>query len=164
MARFAESGGYEFDGDRPGAYHYRDFVIRALNQDMPYDQFIRLQLAGDRLHPADYQAVSATGFLVAGPFPGQITAKTRELIRYDHLDDMLATIGSSLLGLTLGHARCHDHKFDPIPQKDYYRLLASLSRTDSTNAKIDPNPEIYRKAKEVFDQAHAPLLAARDPL
>jgi Protein of unknown function (DUF1553)/Protein of unknown function (DUF1549)/Planctomycete cytochrome C len=164
VTRYAESGGYEFDGDRPGAYHYRDFVIRAMNGDMPYDQFVRLQLAGDRLQPTDYQAVSATGFLVAGPYPGQITAKTRELIRYDHLDDMLATTGSSLLGLTLGCARCHDHKYDPIPQKDYYRFLANMAGTDSTTVKSDPKPEVYRKAKEVFDQAHAPLLAVRNRL
>src|SRR6185295_10502579 len=77
-ARYAESGGYEFDGFRPGAHHYRDWVIRALNSDMPYDQFVRLQLAGDKLHPEDYHSAAAVGFLVAGPYPGQITAKTVE--------------------------------------------------------------------------------------
>ncbi|OAI39772.1 hypothetical protein AYO40_05460 [Planctomycetaceae bacterium SCGC AG-212-D15] len=162
VARFAESGGYEFDGDRPGAYHYRDFVIKAFNQDMPYDQFVRWQLAGDQLKPSDYFATSATGFVVAGPYPGQTTAKTLEPIRYDHLDDMVTTIGSSLLGLTLGCARCHDHKFDPIPTQDYYRLVAAFGRIDSANLPLDPNPEIYRKAKADFDQAHAPLVAARD--
>ena len=162
LARFAESGGYEFDGDRPSAYHYRDFVIKALNQDMPYDQFVRLQMAGDRLRPEDFQAVAATGFLVAGPYPGQTTVRTQELIRYDHLDDMLATTGSSMLGLTIGCARCHDHKYDPLPQRDYYRLLACLGRTDSASVKVDPKPEIYRRAKAEFDRAHAPLLAAWD--
>src|SRR5581483_3106215 len=162
LVRYAESGGYEFDKDRPGAHHYRDFVIKSFNQDMRYDQFVSLQLAGDLLQPGDFSAVSATGFLVAGPYPGQTTAKTIQLIRYDHLDDMLATIGSSMLGLSVGCARCHDHKFDPIPQKDYYSLLACLSRTDSTEAKLDPQAEVYKKAKAEFDQAHAPLLAARD--
>ena len=77
LVRFAESGGYEFDGDRPNAYHYRDFVIKAFNQDMPFDQFVRWQIAGDQLQPKDLQAVAATGFLVAGPYPGQTTSKTR---------------------------------------------------------------------------------------
>jgi hypothetical protein len=160
IVRFAESGGYEFDGNRPGAYHYRDWVIKALNQDMPYDQFIRTQIAGDVLKPGDYDAASATGFLVAGPYPGQTTSKTLALIRYNHLDDMVSTIGSSLLGLTIGCARCHDHKYDPLPQQDYYRLVADLGRTDSTNAKLDPQPEIYAAAKKHFDEVHAPLNAA----
>src|SRR5439155_12290034 len=85
--RFAESGGYEFDGDRPAAFHYRDFVIKALNDDMAFDQFIRWQIAGDHLVPGDLQAIAATGFLVAGSYPGQTTSKTLALIRYDHLDD-----------------------------------------------------------------------------
>jgi hypothetical protein len=160
--RFAESGGYEFDGDRAGAFHYRDFVIKALNQDMPFDEFVRQQLAGDQLHPGDFLATSATGFLVAGPFPGQTTAKTLEIIRYDQLDDMISTVGTSMLGLSLGCARCHEHKYDPIPQEDYYRLIAALARTDSSVAKLDPNPEVYRQAKAAFDKAHAPLVAARD--
>lgn len=161
VARFAESGGYEFDGDRAGAFHYRDFVIKALNADMPFDEFVRLQLAGDEIRPNDFHATSATGFLVAGPYPGQTTAKTLEPIRYDHLDDMIATTGTALLGLGLGCARCHEHKYDPIPQQDYYRLTATLARTDSLVRRMDPNPEIYRAAKAAFDKVHAPLLAAR---
>jgi hypothetical protein len=160
--RFAESGGYEFDGDRPAAFHYRDFVIRALNQDMPFDQFIRWQIAGDHLAPEDLQAIAATGFLVAGSYPGQTTSKTLALIRYDHLDDMVSTLGTSMLGLSLGCARCHEHKYDPIPQEDYYRLLANLGRTDSANVKVNTEPAMYRKAKAAFDQAHAPFLKARD--
>lgn len=160
--RFAESGGYEFDGDRPAAFHYRDFVIKALNDDMPFDQFVRWQIAGDQLVPGDLQAIAATGFLVAGSYPGQTTAKTLALIRYDHLDDMVSTLGTSMLGLSLGCARCHEHKYDPIPQEDYYRLLANLGRTDSTNAKVNTDPESFRKAKASFDQAHAPLVKARD--
>lgn len=161
LVRFAESGGYEFDGDRPAAHPYRDFVIKAFNQDMPFDQFVRWQIAGDLLVPGDFLATSATGFLVAGPFPGQTTSKTLQLIRYNHLDDMLSTIGSSMLGLSLGCARCHEHKYDPIPQEDYYRLLANLGRTDSTNAKANPDLENFRKVKAVFDQAHTPLVKAR---
>jgi hypothetical protein len=88
VVRFAESNGYEFDAFRAGAYHYRDWVIDALNADMPYDQFIRMQLAGDKLMPGELDGARAVGFLVAGPYPGQITAKTREKIRYDQIDDL----------------------------------------------------------------------------
>lgn len=102
LARFAESNGYAFDKDRPAAYHYRDFVINALNEDMPYDQFVRLQIAGDQIVPADYVAQSATGFLAAGPFTTQQTQKERERSRYEQLDDVVATIGTSMLGLTIG--------------------------------------------------------------
>ncbi|WP_050986275.1 PSD1 and planctomycete cytochrome C domain-containing protein [Schlesneria paludicola] len=160
VARFAESGGYEFDGFRPGAYHYRDWVIRALNDDLPYDQFVRWQLAGDRLRPDDFLAASASGFLVAGPFPGQTTAKTIEGIRYDQLDDMLMTIGGSMLGLTLGCVRCHDHKYDPLPQKDYYALAATLAQTSHGSRYIDPNPAATQQAWVRHQQAAAPLVEA----
>ncbi|MBY0229477.1 MAG: PSD1 and planctomycete cytochrome C domain-containing protein, partial [Gemmataceae bacterium] len=161
VARFAESGGYEFDGDRPGAHHYRDWVIKALNADMPFDEFVRMQLAGDEVKPDDLGTAAASGFLVAGPYPGQTTEKTLEPIRYDHLDDMLSTVGTGLLGLSIGCARCHEHKYDPIPQEDYYRLLATLSRTDSVRRKIDPDPDETRRRKAAFDAAHVPIVAAR---
>src|SRR6266704_1409760 len=122
LARFAESHGFEHDYDRPTAYHYRDLVIKALNQDMPYDRFVKLQIAGDELEPDSPFAMTATGFLSAGVHATQITANQVEKERYDELDDMAATIGTSMLGLTIGCARCHDHKFDPIPQQDYCRL------------------------------------------
>jgi hypothetical protein len=160
--RFAESGGYEFDGDRPAAFHYRDFVIKAMNQDMPFDQFVRMQIAGDHLMPGDLTAISATGFLVAGSYPGQTTSKTLALIRYDHLDDMVSTLGTSMLGLSLGCARCHEHKYDPVPQEDYYRLVAALGRTDSANLKVNTDPAGFKKAKDAFDLAHTPLLKTRD--
>ncbi|HMC12474.1 MAG TPA: DUF1549 domain-containing protein, partial [Pirellulaceae bacterium] len=109
-ARFAESHGFEQDYDRPYAYHFRDFVIEALNQDMAYDQFVRWQLAGDEFEPENPLALKATGFLGAGVFPTQITANEVERTRYDALDDMAATTGSAMLGLSVGCARCHDHK------------------------------------------------------
>ena len=160
VARFAESGGYEFDGFRPGSYHYRDWVIRALNNDLPYDQFVRMQLAGDKLFPDDYLASAACGFLVAGPYPGQTTVKTIEGIRYDQLDDMLMTVGGSMLGLTLGCVRCHDHKYDPLQQKDYYALAASLAQTSHGPRFIDPNPSATQQALERHQQAQEPLVAA----
>ena len=160
VARFAESGGYEFDGFRPGAYHYRDWVIRSLNNDLPYDQFVRQQLAGDMLQADDYHAAAASGFLVAGPYPGQITAKTVEGIRYDQLDDMLMTVGGSMLGLTLGCVRCHDHKYDPLPQKDYYALASSFAKTSHGTRTIDPDPAATQQAIERHRLAQEPLVAA----
>ncbi len=159
-ARFAESGGYEFDGFRPGAYHYRDWVIRSLNSDMPYDEFVRLQLAADLLAPEDIHAAAATGFLVAGPYPGQITAKTVERIRYDQLDDMMMTVGGSMLGLTLGCVRCHTHKYDPIPHEDYYALAATLARTAHGPRTMDVDPAATEKAQLEHQSALEPLVAA----
>lgn len=158
--RFAESGGYEFDGFRPGAYHYRDWVIRALNGDMPYDQFVRMQLAGDVLHPDAIDGAAATGFLVAGPYPGQITAKTVERIRYDQLDDMMMTMGGSMLGLTLGCVRCHDHKYDPIPHQDYYALAASLATTAHGPRTLDVDLAASDRALAQHEAEHQPLVAA----
>ncbi len=135
VARFAESHGFEQDYDRPYAFHYRDFVIKALNQDMPYNQFVGWQLAGDELAPEDPLAMMATGFLGAGVFPTQLTEKEFESARYDEMDDMLATMGTAMLGLTIGCARCHDHKFDPIPQADYFRMLSTF--TETIRSEID---------------------------
>jgi len=160
VARYAESGGYEFDGFRGGAFHYRDWVIRALNDDLPFNEFVRLQLAGDKLRPDDYTAAAAAGFLVAGPYPGQITAKTVERIRYDQLDDMLMTVGGSMLGLTLGCVRCHDHKYDPLPQQDYYALAASLAKTVHGTRQLDPDPAATEKAQAAHRAALEPLTAA----
>jgi hypothetical protein len=160
LARFAESHGFEHDYDRPGAYHYRDFVIKALNAGMPYDQFIRWQLAGDELAPDDPLALMATGFLAAGVHSTQITKNEVEKHRYDELDDMLATTGTAMLGLTVGCARCHDHKYDAIPQADYYRMLATFTSTVRTQASIDVDPDGFRKAKARFDVEHAPLVKA----
>ncbi|MBW3595781.1 MAG: PSD1 and planctomycete cytochrome C domain-containing protein [Planctomycetes bacterium] len=137
VARFAESHGYEQDYDRPHAYHYRDFVIQALNADMPYDQFVRWQLAGDELAPEDPLAMMATGFLGAGPFPTQLTEAEFESARYDELDDMTATTGVAFLGLSIGCARCHDHKFDPIPTKDYYRFASTFTTTIRSEIELE---------------------------
>ena len=160
VVRFAESNGYEFDAFRPGAYHYRDWVIQALNDDMPYDQFIRMQVAGDKIRPGEYDGASAAGFLVAGPYPGQITAKTKEKIRYDQLDDMVSTIGNGMLGLTMNCVRCHDHKYDPLPQRDYYGIAASLARTVHSASKIDLSFAETQKKLAVHNKTGAPLVEA----
>ena len=162
VARFAESSGFEHDYDRPSAYHYRDFVIKALNTDMPYDQFVRWQLAGDEYEPDNPLALMATGFLGAGVFPTQITANEVERVRYDAMDDMLSTTGAAFLGLTVGCARCHDHKTDPIPSEDYYRMLSTFTTTVRSEVKLDLEPEKYQKALEVYNREHTPLLAAQE--
>lgn len=160
LARFAESHGYEQDYDRPYAYTYRDFVIKALNSDMPYDQFVRWQVAGDEFEPKNPLALMATGFLGAGTHATQITKNQVEKERYDELDDMLSVTSTTFLGLTLGCARCHDHKFDPIPTRDYYRMLSTFTKTVRSDMDIDLDPEGYQKAKTDFDRDHAPLTTA----
>jgi len=130
VVRFGESQGFERDRIRPNAWRYRDWVIDALNRDMPYDEFLRLQLAGDVLQPDNPAAVIATGFLVAAPWDEvgqtQQSLPMRAVVRQDELEDLVGTIGQTCLGLTVNCARCHDHKFDPVSQVDYYRLTASL--------------------------------------
>jgi hypothetical protein len=160
VARFAESHGFEHDYDRPSAYHYRDFVIQALNEDLPYNKFIQWQLAGDEYAPGNNLALKATGFLAAGVHSTQITKNEVEKHRYDEMDDMLATIGTSMLGLTVGCARCHDHKFDPIPQRDYYRLLSTFTTTVRSEIDLDLDPAGYQERKKAFDREHAPFVAA----
>jgi mono/diheme cytochrome c family protein len=154
VARFAESSGFEHDYDRPHAWHYRDFVIRSFNADMPWTQFVQWQLAGDEFAPGNAEAMMATGFLGAGVFPTQITANEVERVRYDALDDMLATTGSAMLGLTIGCARCHDHKFDPIPAHDYYRMLSTFTTTVRSNVdlELDPARSADAKAKHKAEQ------------
>src|SRR5207237_184742 len=146
LARFAESHGFEHDYDRPNAYHYRDFVIQALNRDLPYDTFLKWQIAGDEYEPDNPLALLATGFLAAGVHSTQITKNEVEKHRYDELDDMLSTIGTSMLGLTIGCCRCHDHKFDPLPQRDYYRMLATFTTTVRSDFDVNTDPEGYRTA------------------
>ncbi|MGE3316875.1 MAG: PSD1 and planctomycete cytochrome C domain-containing protein [Planctomycetaceae bacterium] len=158
LARFAESHGFEHDYDRETAYHYRDFVIQALNKDVPYDTFVKWQLAGDEFAPEENLAMMATGFLAAGVHSTQITKNEVEKHRYDELDDMLATTGTAMLGLTIGCARCHDHKFDAIPQGDYYRLLSTFTTTIRSEVELNFDKEGYARAKQAFDSELAPLL------
>lgn len=154
LARFAESHGFEHDYDRPTAYHYRDFVIKALNQDMPFDTFAKWQIAGDEFAPNDPLAMMATGYLAAGVHSTQITKNEVEKHRYDELDDMLGNIGTTFLGLTVGCARCHDHKYDAIPARDYYRMLSAFTTTVRSEVDLDLDPEGYKKAKAAFDEKH----------
>jgi len=161
LVRFAESHGFEHDYDRPSAYHYRDFVIKALNKDLPFDTFAKWQLAGDELAPNDPLALTATGYLAAGVHSTQITANEVERHRYDELDDMLANIGTTFLGLSVGCARCHDHKFDPVPSRDYYRMLSAFTTTVRTEIEFDPDPE---KTKLLRDAIQKELEPQREAL
>ncbi len=122
LVRYADSNGYERDSDKSMAWGYRDYVIRAFNEDKPYDRFLKEQLAGDELEDADDQSVAATGFHRLGLWDDE--PADPELSRYDYLDGILSTTGEVMLGLTIGCARCHDHKIDPIPAADYYRMLS----------------------------------------
>ena len=122
LARFAETDGFEHDKIRPNAWRYRDWVINALNADLPYNQFVQQQIAGDLLHPNNPQAAIATGFLLAGQDMPDINllAERRHMI----LNEMTGTVGSALLGVTVGCAQCHDHKFDPVSQREFYQMRA----------------------------------------
>ena len=122
LARYADTDGFEFDEARPDAWRYRDWVVDALNRDLPYDQFLALQLAGDELAPGDPGAVVATGFNRC--YPDMVDLNDQGLRRQNALDDITETVGLVTLGLTIGCARCHDHKFDPISQRDFYGLQA----------------------------------------
>ena len=156
VARFAESHGFEQDYNRNFAFHYRDFVIQALNADMPYDQFVKWQLAGDEFAPDNPLAMKATGFLGAGVFPTQLTEKEFESARYDELDDMANTTGTAMLGMTIGCARCHDHKFDPIPVRDYYRFVNTFATTIRSEIDLPVTGDLTA-ALAKWDKEHAPL-------
>ena len=131
VVRFAESQGFERNKFRPYAWPYRDWVIQAFNDDLPYDEFVRLQLAGDVLKPDDPGAIIATGYLVAGPYDLLGTTSGTEamqmMTRQDELEDIVGNLGQTFLGLTIQCARCHDHKFDPVLQKEYYQIASVVS-------------------------------------
>lgn len=122
VARFAETDGFEFDAVRPEAWRYRDWVIDALNRDLPYSEFVQLQLAGDELDPGNPAAQTATTFCLSGPDMPDVNSQEER--RHQLLNEMTSTVGSVLLGLQLGCAQCHDHKYDPLSLLDFYRMRA----------------------------------------
>ena len=129
VVRFAESDGFEYDTHRSEAWRYRDYVIRSIAEDKPYDRFVREQLAGDEIDPNSEEMQVAAGFHRLGPFRKNAGNQDAAYNRNEVLVEMTNVIGSGLLGITLGCARCHDHKFDPIRQKDYYRMQAFFATT-----------------------------------
>jgi hypothetical protein len=134
LVRYAETDGFKADDHRPDAHKYRDYVIRAFNADLPYDRFVRQQLAGDELEPDNPDAVVATGFLRL--WPDEYNAANLEQRRQEILDDVTETTGLAFLGMTFGCARCHDHKFDPITQADYFRLQAFFAAMQPRQATV----------------------------
>ena len=127
LVRYAESNSFERDNPKPFVWRYRDYVIKSFNDDKPYNQFVREQLAGDELPNATNESLIATGYYRLGTWDDE--PSDPEQARYDELDDVVATTAQTFLGLTVNCARCHDHKLDPIPQKDYYRLLSFFQGT-----------------------------------
>lgn len=127
IARYADSNGYKADETRPNMWRYRDYVINAFNDDKPYDRFVKEQIAGDELYPGDHDALVAMGF--NRNWIDETNAAGLVIRRQETLDDMTNTTGAAFLGMTFACARCHDHKYDPILQKDYYRLQAFFANT-----------------------------------
>ena len=170
VVRYADTNGYSNDFERPNAWRYRDYVIRSFNRDKPYDQFIREQIAGDELAPNDREALIATGFLRAGPWEHtvmSVEAVTRQMF----LDDVTHATATTFLSLTLGCARCHDHKFDPLPTRDYYRMQAIFATTEFARPPVsllqEENASQFAPAKSYFEEivrrlkAHADLVDER---
>jgi hypothetical protein len=157
VARYADSNGFEHDFDRPNAWRYRDYVIRAFNADKPYNTFLREQIAGDEIPNVTPETLIATGFLRQYAKVG-FREKDNPENRYDYLDDMIGTIGRGVLGLTVQCARCHDHKFDPITQRDYYRMQASLFGYVEVDLPLTSKEEAAayeKKSAEVDARANA---------
>ncbi len=149
VVRYADSNGYSNDYERPNAWRYRDYVIRAFNSDKPYSRFIEEQVAGDELFPDSPEAIIATGFLRAGPWEHtgmSVAAETRQM----WLDDVTHSTANAFLGLTLGCSRCHDHKFDPLPTKDYYRMQAVFATTAFARR---PLPFLETERRDSFEAA-----------
>jgi len=160
LVRYAETNGYERDGPKPFAWRYRDYVIRSFNQDKPFDRFIREQLAGDEMTGDDPDRIIATGFYRLGLWDDE-PADPKQA-RYDEFDDMITTVTQVFLGMTLNCARCHDHKIDPLPQSDYYGMLAFFRdiqpfsndrNTKSSFNLTDITPKDQRSKYEVEFQA-----------
>ncbi|MBI3693805.1 MAG: DUF1549 domain-containing protein [Acidobacteria bacterium] len=159
VVRYADTNGYEADAERTHAWRYRDYVVRSFNQDKPYDRFVQEQIAGDELWPADKEALIATGFHRCGPVHVVGGNQDKEMSRQEVLTEMTSAIGQVFLGLTVGCARCHNHKFDSIPQADYYRLQAVFAATEGKDIDI-ATPEEVR----AYGQAHLPYVTRLNPI
>ena len=158
IAHYADTHGFERDQLRPNAWRYRDYVVASLNADKPYDRFIREQIAGDVLTPADPEAIIATGFLAAGPwdFVGQVETKSdmlKRAARAGDLDDMVTQVVTSTMAVTMNCARCHDHKLDPITQREYYGLWAIFAGVKREDRHVDPKEQVhYDREKAALEQ------------
>jgi hypothetical protein len=159
IARYADTNGFELDADRPHAWRYRDYVVAAFNHDKPYARFIQEQIAGDELFPDDKEALVATGYLRAGSehvVGGNIDA---EETRQEVLTEIATNVGQAFLGMTVNCARCHNHKFDPILQADFYRLQAVFAGAKGKDVEIATPEE-----KAAFEAAEKAYKARLDPV
>ncbi|MEQ1826579.1 MAG: DUF1549 and DUF1553 domain-containing protein [Pirellula sp.] len=155
VVHYADSHGQDQDRQRPNAWPYRDYVIRSLNADKPYADFVREQVAGDVLSPFDASAIVATGFLATGPWDEsglmgiREDSLDRQIAHYLDRDDIVSSTLSTFNGLTVGCARCHDHKFDPITQVDYYSLQAVFAGIDKAEREFDADPVVAKKRADL---------------
>jgi hypothetical protein len=149
LARYAESDGFKADDPRPSAWRYRDYVIQSFNDDKPYDRFVQEQLAGDELFPDDPQTLIATGF--NRHFPDEYNAVNLEQRRQEILNDITDTTAQVFLGLTMGCARCHDHKFDPLTQEDYYRFQAFFAAYAPRDLPVASPAEIAHYQQQLHE-------------
>ncbi len=161
LAHYADTNGFELDAERPDAWRYRDWVVKALNADLPYDRFVSLQIAGDEIEPGSHEALIATGFGRCGPrevVSGNIIPEVR---RQSELTEITGTVGSVFLGLTIACARCHDHKFDAIPTADYYRLQSFFAASELVDLPIATQAEqaAVESARKAIEEKTAPLRA-----
>jgi hypothetical protein len=138
VVRYAETEGFEYDREHPGAWRYRDYVIHAFAEDRPYDRFVREQLAGDEIAPDDREALIAAGFHRLGPVRRNAGNPELAFSRHEVLTEQTDALGAVFLGLTVGCARCHDHKFDAFSQEDYYRLQAFLAAAQEHDVILAP--------------------------
>src|SRR5262245_16948025 len=156
LARYAESEGFKADETRANAWRYRDYVIHALNQDKPYDRFVQEQIAGDEMWPNDPQARVATAF--NRHYPDESNARVLQQRRQEILNDITDATGAVYLGSTYGCARCHNHKFDPILQADYYRLQSFYANTSADDHIVMLSPEeltAFREKQAKWEEATA---------
>jgi Protein of unknown function (DUF1549)/Protein of unknown function (DUF1553) len=175
-AHFAETHGNDQDRIRTNAWPYRDYLIEAFNADTPYARFIQEQVAGDVLFPEFPSATAALGFIAAGPWDESSLRDIREdtldrqIARYVDRDDMVSTVMNSVMSTTVQCARCHDHKFDPVPMRDYYALQAVFAGVDRANRAFDRDPNVQRRRRELaelrrrLDQNDISLLEAPQTL
>jgi hypothetical protein len=166
LTRYADSEGYNQDETRPNAWHYRDYVIKSFNNDKPYDRFVKEQLAGDEMWPGDLEAFTATGFM--RNYPDETNARDLNLKYQEIMFDITDTVGSVFLGTTVGCAKCHNHKFDKLTQKEYYQLQAFFANTSAKDdvealtgkeqADYNQRLAVYKeKTKSIQDQIDAIL-------
>lgn len=153
LARFGESDGFERNGVRNNLWPYRDWIINALNDDIPYDEFVRMQVAGDVLKPGDPAGQRAVGFLVAGLHNTVVGSSEfmQKTARQDELEEIVGTVGQTFVGLTVNCARCHNHKFDPIRQKEYYQLTSAIAGVFHGERNV-PDPELARQREALRKQ------------